>query len=279
MSGALERLQVAPIDLILTDLQLDDQSGLQLIDEVKSSFADLPVIVMTAVGSEEAAVEAIHRGAASYLPKRQLQSWLLKEVEGVLDRARAARARGLLTKTRTASTEQYSLPTDREIIPGLIQKLLASLAEFHLCSERRRLRIGVALEEALLNAIIHGNLEISSELRGVDDEAYERLIADRSRQPPYQNRTVNVLASLDMNRAVIVIRDAGRGFDVSKLPDPTQPENMERAHGRGLLLIRSFFDEVIHNERGNEIRLVVRRELSAAKVKSPQLRTLSGAMV
>ncbi len=162
LAGALERLRMAPIDLILTDLQLGDHTGLELIDEVKASYADLPVIVMTAVGSEEAAIEAIHRGAASYLPKRQLKPWLLKEVEGVLDRARAARSRGLLTKTRSACTEQFSLPNECAIIPALIQKVLTSVAEFDLCDERQRLRIGVALEEALLNAIVHGNLEVSS---------------------------------------------------------------------------------------------------------------------
>jgi anti-sigma regulatory factor (Ser/Thr protein kinase) len=42
------------------------------------------------------------------------------------------------------------------------------------------------------------------------------------------------------------------------LPDPTDPENLEKAGGRGLLLIRSFMDEVHHNARGNRIALVKR---------------------
>jgi len=43
------------------------------------------------------------------------------------------------------------------------------------------------------------------------------------------------------------------------LPDPTDPANLERIGGRGLLLIRTFMDEVRHNDRGNEVTLVKRR--------------------
>ncbi len=278
VSGALERLRETSVDLVLTDLQLGDRSGLDLIDEMKSSYPGVPVIVMTASGSEEVAVEALQRGAASYLPKRQLKPWLLSEVAGALDRSRSAKALGSLVRTRTACTEQFSLTNDRSVLPALIQKLLADISDFDLCSEHRRMRVGVALEEALLNAIVHGNLEVASDLRGIDDEAYERTIRERARQSPYQNRRVRVTVALDTNRAAIVIRDEGRGFDVTKLPDPTTPENMERAHGRGLLLIRNFFDEVTHNERGNEIRLVLRRDRVQAAVNPPKFQTLSCAM-
>ncbi|MGE0608143.1 MAG: ATP-binding protein, partial [Pirellulales bacterium] len=50
------------------------------------------------------------------------------------------------------------------------------------------------------------------------------------------------------------------GFDPSKLPDPTDPANLEKASGRGLLLMRSFMDEVTYNATGNQITLVKRRQ-------------------
>ena len=58
---------------------------------------------------------------------------------------------------------------------------------------------------------------------------------------------------------MFVIRDEGPGFDVSKLPDPTDPANLEKRSGRGLLLMRAFMAEVKHNARGNELTLVWRR--------------------
>ncbi len=54
------------------------------------------------------------------------------------------------------------------------------------------------------------------------------------------------------------IRDEGPGFDPSTLPDPTDPANLERVSGRGLLLIHAFMDEVRHNPTGNEITMVKR---------------------
>jgi len=56
------------------------------------------------------------------------------------------------------------------------------------------------------------------------------------------------------------ISDQGPGFDPSSLPDPLDPENLLRTHGRGLMLIRSFMDEVRHNDTGNEITMIKRRE-------------------
>ena len=48
------------------------------------------------------------------------------------------------------------------------------------------------------------------------------------------------------------------GFDPSLLPDPTQPENLEKVSGRGVLLMRTFMDEVIYNDAGNEVELIKR---------------------
>ena len=59
--------------------------------------------------------------------------------------------------------------------------------------------------------------------------------------------------------ASFIIRDEGPGFDPSKLPDPTDARNLGKPSGRGLLLIRTFMDEVGYNPSGNEIRLIKRR--------------------
>ena len=67
-------------------------------------------------------------------------------------------------------------------------------------------------------------------------------------------------AKLSPAEAHFVIRDEGPGFDPSACPDPTDPANLEKRSGRGLLLIRTFMDEVAFNEAGNQITLVKRRE-------------------
>jgi anti-sigma regulatory factor (Ser/Thr protein kinase) len=120
-------------------------------------------------------------------------------------------------------------------------------------------RLSVALEEGLMNAIIHGNLEVSSKLREQADGAYERLIERRRRQHRFAVRRARITCQIDRTAARIVIRDEGPGFDVTSLPDPRDPERLALASGRGILLMRTFMDEVTYNGAGNEVTLVKRR--------------------
>jgi anti-sigma regulatory factor (Ser/Thr protein kinase) len=113
----------------------------------------------------------------------------------------------------------------------------------------------MALREALVNAIEHGNLEVSSRLRELDDDSYVREVRRRRETEPYRSRRVTLCARETRDEVTYVIKDEGPGFDVGSLPDPTRPENLEKASGRGLLLIRAFMDEVSHSPSGNEITL------------------------
>jgi anti-sigma regulatory factor (Ser/Thr protein kinase) len=72
-----------------------------------------------------------------------------------------------------------------------------------------------------------------------------------------------VRAALDRGGARFVIGDEGPGFDVAALDRPIEPEELMRIGGRGLLLIRTFMDEVSHNASGNEITLVKRQQPAA----------------
>ncbi len=65
---------------------------------------------------------------------------------------------------------------------------------------------------------------------------------------------------LARNRAVFVIRDAGPGFDLSALPDPTCLPNLEKSSGRGIFLMRIFMDRVAYNTFGNAVTLVKYRQ-------------------
>jgi anti-sigma regulatory factor (Ser/Thr protein kinase) len=70
---------------------------------------------------------------------------------------------------------------------------------------------------------------------------------------------VHVTERITDKAVVYVVRDEGNGFDVSSVPDPTNSQNLLRASGRGLMLIRTFMDEVLFNDTGNEIIMVKRR--------------------
>src|SRR5262249_22612056 len=101
----------------------------------------------------------------------------------------------------------------------------------------------------------HGNLELGSALRETDEKEYYRLSVERRTQEPYADRRVLVSARFTRSELTFIIRDDGNGFDPALLPDPTDPSNLGKVSGRGLLLIRTFMDRVEHNDKGNQITM------------------------
>ncbi len=258
---ALAALRRAAPDIILTDLEMPNLNGLELVEAVRREFAQVPVVLMTAHGSEEIAAMALSKGAASYIPKAYLNQDLIPTIERILTLTSANR-QYLHAFDCLASTEFHNvLRNDPALIAPIVGYLDEVVKLLKLGDATGRMRIGVALQEALLNAINHGNLEVGSELRQEDDRAFYNLIKVRCEQPLYQSRRVHFDVTVSAQEARYTIRDDGPGFDVSALPDPSVPENLKKIGGRGLLLIRTFMDEVSHNERGNVITLVKRREV------------------
>ena len=243
--------------LVVTDLQMPNMNGLELVAAVKNQAASLPVILTTSQGSESIAAQALQEGASSYVPKRDLATALVPVVRQVLSVNQAARSVKEVAQFAFESSISLLLENDEQLVPKVISRLELPMVELGLFDEGERMQIAMALDEALLNAMIHGNLEVSSELRQIDDgKPYIDLIAERKQVAPYMDRRVTVHLNASLSSVTIVIRDEGPGFDLSSLRDPTDPENLERAGGRGLLLINAFMDEVRHNAKGNEITMV-----------------------
>jgi CheY-like chemotaxis protein/anti-sigma regulatory factor (Ser/Thr protein kinase) len=257
---AVALLQQGLPDLVLTDLLMPKMNGLELVEQVRANYPSVPVILMTAHGSEDIAAQALRRGAAGYVPKRYLARDLLETVENTLALVHAAREQERILDCLTDSESHFLLHNDPSLIAPLVGYLQNNLARVRLCDEVGALRVTVALREALINAMEHGNLEIPSDLKEKDDRSYRELVEERRGQSPYRERRVHVSARETPAEAIYIIRDEGPGFDPSSLPDPTDPENLEKVSGRGLLLIRTFMDRVSHNPKGNEITLVKRRD-------------------
>jgi len=118
------------------------------------------------------------------------------------------------------------------------------------------MQTGIALHEALANAMYHGNLEVDSKLRENEDDSYYDLIAHRQQLAPYRDRRVRLECRISQDELRCVIGDEGPGFDPRSVPDPTDSNQLEQISGRGLYLIGTFMDRVQHNDQGNEITLV-----------------------
>ena len=187
---------------------------------------------------------------------RNLRETIRRVLALSLRQGSQTRLMGRLTKLRNA----FRLENDPLLFAPLIQYLQDGAAQFGLWGDAERNRISVALEEALTNALYHGNLEIDSDLRERNLQAYHLTVGGRRGQSPYRERRIEVEAEFSAERAVFVVRDEGAGFDPTILPDPTDPANLTKPSGRGILLMRAFMDEVTYNAVGNSVALVKNRE-------------------
>lgn len=252
--------------LVLTDLQMPRVDGVSLVEQVRERFPRVPVVLMTGHGSEEIAIAALRAGAASYVPKRNLAAELIAIVEQVLSASQTDDRRTRVLGALSGRVSHYVIENDPGLVSPLVQVLREELVAFRLCDATGGTRAGIALEEAILNAVYHGNLGVSSELKLSGDGSFERLAAVRRLEAPYRDRRVRVSAEVTPAEARFVVVDEGPGFDVSALPDPTDPANLERPSGRGVLFMRTFMDEVRFNPVGNGVTLVKWREPQAVVV-------------
>jgi len=111
-----------------------------------------------------------------------------------------------------------------------VNAIMARLQELNY-DERTQFAIRLCIEEALINALKHGN----------------RM--DRTKR-------ITTTFRADEHGLRISVEDEGNGFHPDAVPDPRLPENLEVSHGRGLLLMRSYMDEVSFSNKGRKVTLV-----------------------
>ncbi len=244
--------------VIITDMIMPRMDGLGLVQAVKCKHPTVPVVLVTAHGSEELAARALRCGAASYVPKRYLGQDLVEVVEQIIAMATPDPTLERIIESLDESRFKFTLGNDDSLVAPLVKRLEQVMLEMRLFDRAELIRMAVALREAIVNAIDHGNLELDSELRQDDERIYRRLGEERRKQSPYRERRVRIDAGVTRSEATFHVRDEGPGFDPSQLPDPTDPANLCRIGGRGLLLIRTIMDEVKFNATGNEITLIKR---------------------
>ena len=247
--------------VVVTDLMMPDMDGLELVAAVRAEHPEVPVILMTGQGSETLALEALERGAASYVPKGQLADKLADTVKQVLTVARADSRYQRLTECFIKYDLRVQLDNDPALIPPLVDLVQKMLTDMRFCDAPERVHMGIALEEALLNAFCHGALALPAEqVQEVRAELSQGRVAEciqeRWSHPSCRDCKVFVDVHIDQEQARFVVRDQGPGFAQITVPERRDPTTLERGCGRGLVLMRHFMDEVAFNEAGNEVTLV-----------------------
>jgi serine/threonine-protein kinase RsbW len=230
---ALSRDDIDEFDLIISDLTDDADSGVQLLSELKRKRLLVPVVISSDEAQQPGVVKAFKMGAINYLRKPYDKAELCE----IVDKTLAYKLRfveDLKVLTHVHEKIEFELPSDVALMNGVLHFLIERVAQLGVIKPERS-NLFIALDEAFVNAVKHGN-------------KYD------------QSKLVRITAELSAKEARFTVEDEGDGFDLHAIPDPRDPENLFKTSGRGVLLIYNIMDEVQYNERGNRLTMVKRPE-------------------
>ena len=248
---ALELLETNDYDFVIMDLMMPGTDGLELLQKIKVMKRDIPVAIITGFGTLDLAIQAIRHGAVDFIKKPFdfgcISQLMAKVFERRKREASYQEALGLLT------SGTFALPNEEVIIESAARIAAKQLEEKPLYDG-----VYLALIESLTNAMEHGNLEISQaeKVEATAAGSFEELKRTRLADPVLGGRKLHLRIEASDDAIRFSIRDEGKGFDYRDLPDPTQPENIFNASGRGVLLVQCYMDDVSWNDVGNEITIL-----------------------
>jgi YesN/AraC family two-component response regulator len=243
-------------DVVITDIQMPLMDGLEMVEAIRDRKSDTIIIITTAYGSENYAIQALHLGANNYL-KKPIAGMdlipLLRKYQSIIE-----------SKYRT-STElvgqilfrklKMQFKTDLKAVPQIVDRILTESA----CGfqDNERINIELGLVELITNAFEHGNLDIQfdEKIQAMNDNKLEDLYSKRMADPKLKNRVVEIDFVSDCNGCEWVISDQGKGFNWRALPNPTEEENILELSGRGIFITSFLFDEIEYSGNGNTVRV------------------------
>lgn len=196
-------------------------------------LADFDLLVSDLVDNETPAdggVRSFKMSVTSSLARRAIA-----ELHDIIERTLAFKLQRIdRAKDGIAVREKIDLelPSDLTLMNSVLEYLLDRVDKLGLVQVEQS-NLFVALDEAFVNAVRHGN-----------------------RNDP--QKLLRVTAELSAKEAIFTIEDEGEGFDVHAIPDPTDPANLFKSSGRGVLLIYNIMDEVEYSQRGSRLRMVKR---------------------
>ena len=226
---ALRRDDLDSFDLIISDLSEAEVNG-EPISELHRKH------LVTPLGEQFNApgvIKAFKMGAANYLR----MPYNREELREIVEQKLAQKLRYIndpIIFSHVHEKIEFELPSDLALMNGVLDYLQERVAKLGLIRPERS-NLFVALDEAFVNAVKHGNKNDLTKL-------------------------VKITADLSPKEAAFTVEDEGEGFDIREIPDPCDPENLFRSSGRGVLLIYNIMDEVEYNAQGNRVKMVKRPE-------------------
>ncbi|PIE35081.1 hypothetical protein CSA56_05610 [candidate division KSB3 bacterium] len=241
-------------DVIVTDIKMPVLDGVELLKRLRKKNYDTPVIIISDCEDIKSSIEVLRFGAFDFL----LKPFQVKELVEILKKLEAIHEnqkelfRGLPFFTEDITISIHSQTQQIPHIGAFLQERVKLFCKMHKISIHN---IGLCLHEALVNAVVHGNLEIPSSLKNESPEHFNRELKRREADSRYAERKVFVRCKVTANQLIFDIEDEGNGFEATELVGLANPLMMSPS-GRGVLIIMALMDEVSWNDTGNRITMI-----------------------
>lgn len=251
-----ESFQKVQPDIVLLDILMPRMNGLELLGKIRGTDSDAIVIMTTAQNSADYTLQALRLKANDYMVKplfiKELILRLRKYVGLLKDRTEEQEILGLIFHRELGMRIGNQLEPVNKIVNRLVHEAGSSLPK------NQRLGIHLGIAEILINAIEHGNLEITAEEKkhAMESGALGKMMESRAQDPRLSKRQVLIQFKMNAETCTWTISDEGSGFDWRNMPDPLQEEKLLGLHGRGILLTLMSFDEVKFLGNGSKVELV-----------------------
>src|SRR6056297_1896340 len=217
-------------DAIVSDLNMPVMDGKQLVQHLVADAITVPVIVVTARGSESLAVDALALGATNFVPKNSMHTLLVPVVQQSLAFRRANERMRPLRGELKSPEFYFKIVSDTQSVVPVAEYLVKSLAGAGCGTPNDRYRIATATASAIYNAIRYGNYQS-------DDEDFGQ---QTDQQDPAYQLAVRIKVSVATSDTRISVSHEGAGSLTRAHPAPGTPESFEVEQCRGLMLMTSF---------------------------------------
>ena len=261
---AWTQLEAEPgkFDVVLLDRMMPKMDGMEVLARIKNhrKLKSTPVILQTAKASQQNIIEGMNSGAYYYLTKpfddEMLRSIVRTAIEDKmrydsLTSELEESVRGL-AMLQEASFEFKNIEQANDLA-----KVLANA-----CAKPDRAVTGIS--ELLINAVEHGNLEISYEEKSklVAQEQWKQEVSRRLGLPEFKDKKVSVTFKREGLFNRILIEDEGKGFEWQKFLE-LDPMRAFDSHGRGIAMAKMMsVDEINYQGCGNKVELIVQGSLT-----------------
>jgi serine/threonine-protein kinase RsbW len=225
---ALQLDSIESYDLVITDLDGD-----KFANEVASPAEQASCLPSFPVSTPGETIKAFKLCAANFRRDEFNEDELKNFVETILNYKIQFVDKAEIVQTLRENI-QFELPSAISTMHAVLDYLMKRVEKLGVINPEQS-NLFIALDEAFVNAVKHGN----------------KFDA---------NKLVRVTAEVSTKEARFTVEDEGEGFDVNAIPDPRDPQNLFKASGRGVLFIYNIMDEVKYNDRGNRLTMVKKSE-------------------